>query len=849
MDAGTAVGPVREPGEARRLIADAPKSVIFFTVDKVSMRAIKMAWGLRRRGWLVVLIHLGRSFFDLTGSFDAVLSARDASAALTLAASLPAGLYHVFAQAMNQTILDVCRRKPGPIILDAYDLWTPSLMTAYPQFHAPTLEALALVDGFCARDRRYLAARKYDAPAATESAVIFSDYCWDNMPIGPPPPRRGEMHVVSIGSIGINHMVSEIIRRLIEAEIDFHVYPHWLFDESAGDWNFDVHFADYIPLARDTPFLHLYRPLPYDQLMTRIREHDFGLAIDGDPDFRFFDHEAVSSRECRDGAYAMRVADYMDAGLPVLINDELRFTAELLKSLGRRVNADVLLGSNPKESLAAIKERMSVPGEALKARREFSILNHIGELERFYLNVRQGAPRTKPSALPAERAPALIPATAASDGPADRFTLLVPARDRPAELSALLRFLEKQGAAFPILVLDSSRADNKRLNAKAIAASGANVRHLLYNELLPLFEKLRRGSAEARTPYCAQCPGGVLFFPRALGAITDFLDERADYAAADGYIAHASPLPGDAGKTEFLRIGNANPAPDDDDPLIRLFENFSRDDDKVCAVYRTAMYKQTLDSLRGLPNVRAEEIALAAMTLARGKSGRLPLLYACRRPLCRHGAGIEPPPNFVFMADSLAERFRSYSLVRGRLTEFLRLNYPGRYAGEHWEQFVDLIFANHFIDRHSKDSLRAAFENGIRTVNRPFPDEAPAANAEPALAKPTDRPARPKRLKAWLLKRPATAWPIVILRPGSRTLRHIVRGLRKHMAASVFPRRGVREKPPRPGTQAARSAASGPESRYVLSSRFLEDLAMLGLGGNDELGVFLTAYGDYEPPE
>ena len=58
--------------------------------------------------------------------------------------------------------------------------------------------------------------------------------------------------------------------------------------------------------------------------------------------------------------------------------------------------------------------------------------------------------------------------------PDHRYTLIIPTYNRPQELELLVQFLRRQGADFPVIVLDSSAPAERSRNRSLLESAGSN---------------------------------------------------------------------------------------------------------------------------------------------------------------------------------------------------------------------------------------------------------------------------------------------------------------------------------------------------------------------------------------
>lgn len=267
--------------------------------------------------------------------------------------------------------------------------------------------------------------------------------------------------------------------------------------------------------------------------------------------------------------------------------------------------------------------------------------------------------------------------------PEPRYTLVVPTYDRPEQLARLLRSLAYQGAAFPVVVLDSSREDVQARNAAACAKSGLDVRVERFASDIPPWEKFRNGVRALRTEYSSLCADDDLLVVSAAGRLLEFLDCHRDYSAAHGWYFHFH-LDGALGLTGIAYQG----APiDQDEPLPRLHSLFRRYEPLTYAIHRTEVMAEALERGSSLRSMLGCELLGAAIAVLAGKVMRLPLLYL-GRSLGLSGDYFDWHPA-EFLLSSPQSLFEEYARYRAALLASYMAS--GRAVTEREVRIVDLV--------------------------------------------------------------------------------------------------------------------------------------------------------------
>jgi len=378
---------------AARLITAEKKSVLFVT-SLLRAREIKMATALRAIGWKVVLIYLQTTPFKPEEYFDEAIQAGSELEAHIYARLLGPRVVHVFSGAVDGMIYRFCADKPGPVVIDMNDVFCESLFDYLHERFEPTRECLERADGLCARDLQAKGAERLEGFRLPGHKVLFPEYSSRNGPAEPGAVAKGdpgEVHVVSVGTFCLESQglydsgYLRLAQMLTGQRIHFHIYPHWFYRKTRGSvFNMDVRkdFVDFFRLAKRTPYLHIHKSLPLDELARELPQYDFGIVAGGcealGQKLRILKPEYM--RTC----YSGRISDYLDARLPVLINREVEFNYRLLKRHGIVVDLAGVLEPGFREHLLELKRSRALAENVERAAQALSIGANIGRLAAFY---------------------------------------------------------------------------------------------------------------------------------------------------------------------------------------------------------------------------------------------------------------------------------------------------------------------------------------------------------------------------------------------------------------------------------------------------------------------------------
>jgi len=365
-----------------------PAPVIVFLAEGIVPRISRIAkWISRGRDFSVVLVAAKTGF---TGAFsnnewDAVFLYRNGYHLLRILKRLKGVyLYHAFAPKSRYPEL-ARRHAEAPFLIDMQDVYACyyglSPGVRWIRAELPREKAcLQRSDGVIAHSlEANVALRKYGGkkpPTLFFPLYCDSDYFRQKKEV----PGAGGLHLVYAGGVAGSHRDSSqygliqfhgLIRALSAQGIHFHIYP--------SPANFRADWIEYEEIARRDHCFHFHPAVPQDNLPDELNRYHFGLL----PFFR------VSSGQSEDKfryATALKLFNYIEAGIPVIVSRDLVFQSWIVK----RFDAGLVIGPEdiPRlgDILADTDYRSLVAGLAAK-RTELTLERHIPRLLEFYRRV------------------------------------------------------------------------------------------------------------------------------------------------------------------------------------------------------------------------------------------------------------------------------------------------------------------------------------------------------------------------------------------------------------------------------------------------------------------------------
>ncbi|MBK5286111.1 MAG: hypothetical protein JJE25_11985, partial [Bacteroidia bacterium] len=159
-----------------------------------------------------------------------------------------------------------------------------------------------------------------------------------------------------------------LIEELSKQRLHFHVYPSPASPPSI--------YEEYEAVARQNPFFHLHKPVAQSELAKEMSAYHFGI-------IPFFKTNTGQSDEKYKYSTALKLFNFMEAGIPVLISNDIEFQ----KWLALRYGSGLGIARNDISRLRIILEGVDynkMVSNLLKGRKIISLSRNIGKLIGFY---------------------------------------------------------------------------------------------------------------------------------------------------------------------------------------------------------------------------------------------------------------------------------------------------------------------------------------------------------------------------------------------------------------------------------------------------------------------------------
>jgi hypothetical protein len=362
---------------------------VVFVSERPSVREAKLAFGLKRAGWDVILLHRSGPGAADPGDFCETVEFSSPWQAVEHAHHAGASLFHVFAPNCDDTCLRLVDHKPGRVIIDFHDHMfsaadgLPEMQRKYAVDIDNQRHCLERADAVCCRDLQMQYRRAFTRIARGRPIICFPEYCWNIHPL-PEKPQNSDIHIVQVGWMGFETRGEHdagclhVLREFVEAGCFVHIYLHPAYPH-IGSAAYNSLFADYLDLASKTGRVVIHPTVSPQELVSELTPYNYGFGMSNALtfDMPWRSHNPRRFPYCG----ASRMFDYLDAGLGMLVNRELAFMLRTFRPFHvMRDGTELVRAKRLRAALAERPTRQLV----LEARAALSIDRQIGRLTRFY---------------------------------------------------------------------------------------------------------------------------------------------------------------------------------------------------------------------------------------------------------------------------------------------------------------------------------------------------------------------------------------------------------------------------------------------------------------------------------
>ena len=280
----------------------------------------------------------------------------------------------------------------------------------------------------------------------------------------------------------------------------------------------------------------------------------------------------------------------------------------------------------------------------------------------------------------------------------DVYTLVIPTYNRSGQLAALLRYLERNRAAFPVLVLDSSGPDHRQRNRDMAKRLSLALTYVEYDHGTRPFDKFRDGIGMVKTDFCGLCADDDLVIIDGLTRCVEHLAQHPELSAAHGYYFSFVEPVHDPRAMDLTGILYYTPDIASDDSVERLRDLFRNYQALTYATFRTGILRRIFDVVRPVESLLARELLSSALAVVFGKAARLPCFT--------NGRSLSPSEPYrhwhplEWLIESPEGLFAEYVKYREILVGILREVTGNQRSAENIGRAVDLIHMFYLV-RHA----------------------------------------------------------------------------------------------------------------------------------------------------
>ena len=278
-------------------------------------------------------------------------------------------------------------------------------------------------------------------------------------------------------------------------------------------------------------------------------------------------------------------------------------------------------------------------------------------------------------------------------GNLNELSIVIPTYNRQELLAQLLAYYRVKRSAASFLILDSSESSIADRNARVVAEGGGHFRHVVYPTTTSVAEKLSRGLALVKTPYCAMCADDDLVFLDGVKQALDYLKGHPDRVCADGIYLNFFRSKADI----YLKIEYGSKGIEAEHPGARVFRLFQNYESLFYGVFRTPDLTEIFAGVSRNSSLHYQELFQATSALLIGKSHRLPVFYAGRQHCVPADPSRDKWQTYYWFAEDREEFLCHYVRYREHLWEFYERRVAGpRLSKDEFVKSMDIAHAVFF---------------------------------------------------------------------------------------------------------------------------------------------------------
>ncbi len=367
---------------------DSDKKAIVYVSDRMIVRSSRVAKWVKRFGGYNTILLCPKLFFIekfSNNQWDKVILYRNKYHLLRILRQMKqVYLFHGFAP--KSFYPDLVRQHiKAPFIIDMQDVYAcyyglnPTVRWIKAELPHEK-NCLQLSDGLVGQSLEpNVALRKYGKikpPTLFFPLYCDNDFFQTNIKNLDPD----NIHFVYAGGVAGSHrdkaqfgtiQFHHLIQVLSDQQIHFHIYP--------SPSNFKADYKEYEEISIQNKYFHFHQSVSQDQLAVELSKYHFGV-------LPFFKANTGQSAEKFKYATTLKLFNYIEAGIPILVSEDLVYQNWIIK----RNNAGVTIKENDLNNIKEVIATLDYPtlvSNLIKNREAISLKAHIPRLINFYNNV------------------------------------------------------------------------------------------------------------------------------------------------------------------------------------------------------------------------------------------------------------------------------------------------------------------------------------------------------------------------------------------------------------------------------------------------------------------------------
>jgi len=248
-----------------------------------------------------------------------------------------------------------------------------------------------------------------------------------------------------------------------------------------------------------------------------------------------------------------------------------------------------------------------------------------------------------------------------------KCSIIIPTYNRPQYLKRILSYYDECGAAYNIIVADSSSDEMKKVNEETISLpTNLSIYYInTYPTTIDGLHKIVDALNYVKTKYSVFCADDDFITPNGIDKSLDFLEENPDFAIAHGNTASFYLKDNRQGNQQFYwkHIYCSSKSIIFPDPGERIASHLRDYHPTFYAVHRTDLLRMIFkETARFASDGRFGELLPSALTLIDGKLKHLDILYGARESIPGSGGQTSEGLISFMRSDTYNDKYANFKI-------------------------------------------------------------------------------------------------------------------------------------------------------------------------------------------